>query len=286
MYQSDAAEDRWDALLRFGVERLPGNERDAALLLAAALGISRATLLAFPERSAATAVRARYLEWIDRRSAGEPVAYLLGRRGFWSLELEITPAVLVPRPETEELLERAVAFVRAHPNPSPVLCDVGTGSGILAISAAAELPSLRCTALDVSPPALAIARRNAQALGVASRVTFLESDLLDALAAGARFDCVVANLPYVESAAIAAAPDPVSFEPRLALDGGPDGLALYRRLLAALEPHLAPGAAAYFEAGPATTGFLAELAAAALPNATVTVHTDYAAHPRIVEIRT
>jgi len=254
MYQSDAAEDRWDALLRFGVERLPGNERDAALLLAAALGISRATLLAFPERSAAAAVRARYLEWIDRRSAGEPVAYLLGRRGFWSLELEITPAVLVPRPETELLVERALAL--GDPADARVL-DLGTGSGAVALALAHERPSWRITASDTSPAALAVARQNALNLGL-DRVELVAGDWFEPLAAR-RFSLVVSNPPYIDAADPVLEGPPLSFEPRTALTPGPDGLAALERIGAQAPTHLEPGGWLLLEHGATQAPRLAEM---------------------------
>jgi len=251
MYQSDAAEDRWDALLRFGVERLPGNERDAALLLAAALGISRATLLAFPERSAATAVRARYLEWIDRRSAGEPVAYLLGRRGFWSLELEITPAVLVPRPETELLVDTALALLA--PGPGARILELGTGSGAIAIALALARPGLRVVASDRSPAALGVAQDNCRRLGaqvllvLADWYTTLGEPPQPAALAGP-FALIVSNPPYVR------ADDPhlrdLAFEPRGALvDDAGDGLSGLDAVVSGAAARLAPGGHVLVEHG-------------------------------------
>jgi len=220
---------------------------------------------------------------VRRRQAGEPVAYLAGSAGFFGRTFAVNADVLVPRPESEELIERAIARVRSLHARAPTLCDVGTGSGILAITAACELPALRCTAIDVSPAALAVARANARMHGVEARIEFLCGDLL-APAGARRFDTVVANLPYVEAAALAPAPDPTSFEPRMALDGGTDGLDLYRRLLERLNAHLNPGGAAFLEAGEHSTAALATLAASAFPNAEVRLHDDYAGRPRIVEI--
>jgi release factor glutamine methyltransferase len=199
----------------------------------------------------------------------------------------VTPDVLVPRPESEHLVELALAFVRRRP-PAPHalrLADVGTGSGILAIALALELPAARLTAVDASAAALAVAQRNARAHGVEERIDFVLGDVLLNLDAALRFDCVTANLPYVRSADLAPAPDPTSFEPRLALDGGPDGLAVYRRLLARAPGHLAGGGAMFLEAGPDTARELATLADAAFEGrARASVHRDYAARERVVEV--
>jgi release factor glutamine methyltransferase len=208
-----------------------------------------------------------------------------GEAWFFGRRFAITRDVLVPRPETELLVERALEFLRKggprgglqsprrFASQSPVdigiaCCDVGTGSGVLAITLACELPQARAVALDVSAAALEVARGNARALGVAERVRFARSDLFASAGDGA-FDCIVANLPYVPSADIARAPDPVAFEPRLALDGGPDGLDVYRRLLAQAPARLAAGGMLLLEAAPPTLPALAALVRAALPHAVV-----------------
>ncbi|MGO0123405.1 peptide chain release factor N(5)-glutamine methyltransferase [Desulfothermobacter acidiphilus] len=186
--------------------------------------------------------RLRFWELVGRRLAGEPLAYLIGKREFWGLELEVTPAVLVPRPETELLVEAGLEKVKGK--ESPLLVDVGTGSGAVAVSWAVSLPRARLLALDTSPEALCCARRNARRHGVEERITFLAGDLLspleDSPVAG-KVDLVGANLPYIPRAFLPTLSREVQREPRQALDGGADGLALYRRLVPQAKKILRPG---------------------------------------------
>jgi release factor glutamine methyltransferase len=170
--------------------------------------------------------------------------------------------VLVPRPESELLVELALGALRARGGeaPEPRILDVGTGSGALAISLALALPAARVSAVDVSNAALEVADRNARAHGIDGRVVLVLSDLTGNLPPGARFDAIVANLPYVPSAGLSPAPDPTFFEPRLALDGGADGLDLYRRLLARAPELLAAAGILVMEAAPPTAAPLAALA--------------------------
>jgi release factor glutamine methyltransferase len=273
--------------LRAATERLrPGSvsaRADASRLLEAILGRDAGWLLAHASDELDRDASERFEAALARRERGEPVAYVTGTAGFFGRTFAVSPAVLVPRPETEHLVELALGRLRLRPEPS--FCDIGTGSGILAITLACELPAARGVAVDISPEALAVARENAAALGVADRIDFLVGDLMEPVAGAGPFDCIVANLPYVPSAKIATAPDPTSFEPRLALDGGPDGLDLYRRALASVPESLRPGGAALFEAAPETCAALAALAAASAgPGASVAIHRDYAGLERIVEI--
>lgn len=191
---------------------------DAELLLAHVLGTGRASLAAHPERAIGGAEAAAIDALAARRLAGEPVAYLTGRREFWSLELEVTPDVLVPRPETELAVELSLAALVAVPRPT--VLDLGTGSGAIALALARERPDAAITAVDASAAALAVAARNAARLGIAN-VRLLRGSWF-AATAGARFDLVVSNPPYV------AAGDPVLaalvHEPRAALVPGPSGL--------------------------------------------------------------
>lgn len=209
---------------------------DAEVLLAATLERSRAYLLAWPERVPTPARAARFRAWLERRLAGEPVAYILGRREFWSLELEVTPDTLIPRPETELLVELALARLPAG-RPVPI-ADLGTGSGAIALALAAERPLARIVATDRSPAALAVARGNAGRLGIA-RIQFREGDWCAPLA-GDRFDLIAANPPYV------AAGDPrwrageLRFEPPDALVSGADGLDAIRTLITQTPDHLTP----------------------------------------------
>jgi release factor glutamine methyltransferase len=205
--------------------------RDLEVLMCHVLGRSRAWLYAHGEARLDTADADRLDALAARRARGEPVAYLTGRREFWGLDLEVGPATLVPRPETELLVE----LCRAHVPPSGCVLDVGTGAGAIVLALARECPELTLTATDIDPAALAVARRNAERLD--ARVEFLVADLFEGLA-GRRFDVVVSNPPYV------AADDPhleaLAFEPRRALVGGKDGLDVLRRLIAGAPARLAP----------------------------------------------
>lgn len=233
-----------DALAE-AVLRLP--RADSALLLAAALGASRVEVATSPERPLSPAEAMRFRGYMARRAQGEPVSRILGRREFWSLELEIGPAVLDPRPDTETVVEAALAAAGDRAR-SLALLDLGTGSGCILLALLSELPQARGVGVDRSPAALAIARRNADRLGLGGRARFVAADWSAPLAA--RFDLIVSNPPYVRRDEIdALTPEVAKYDPRLALDGGADGLDAYRRLAAALPGLLARGGAAAVEVG-------------------------------------
>jgi release factor glutamine methyltransferase len=215
-----------------------GARAEAEILVAHGLGCDRTALWARPEApvSPATATACRGL--VQRRAAGEPVAYLTGRRGFWTLDLEVTPAVLIPRPETELLVEQALAAFAADARVR--LADLGTGSGAIALAVAAERPGWQILATDASPDALAVARRNAARLGLAT-VAFRLGDWAGALGPDERFEVVVSNPPYVAEADPHLGEGDLPWEPRAALVAGPDGLDAIRRLVPAAVPHLAAG---------------------------------------------
>lgn len=256
---------------------------DAALLLGAVVGLGRAALLAHDEREVAPAQAAHFRTLVARRVAGEPVAYLLGQRDFFGRTFQVDRRVLIPRPETELLVERALARLAAHPTPRIV--DVGTGSGAIAVTLAAERPDARVIATDLSPDALAVARENAARLDAV--VDFREGWLLDPLIpADLPLDLLAANLPYVsERDRHRLAVDVLAYEPHLALFAGSDGLDLIRALLAAVTPALlAPGGAILLEIGYDQGPALARLASDHFPGATVRVHPDLAGHDRLVEI--
>ena len=248
---------------------------DVELLLAHALGVTRSRLRSHPEQMPDVPGARRFLDLIERRAAGEPIAYLLGRKGFWTLELAVTPAVLIPRPETELLVECALTRLRGS---AVHIADLGTGSGAIALALAAERPNWRVTATDVSAEALAVARANAVSLGLA-RVTFVQADWLGGLARGA-FDLVVSNPPYValDDPALAA----LAHEPQAALTAGSDAMACLRRIVRAAPDHLTPGGWLMLEHGAtqasAVTG---ELAARGF--VTVRTHRDLAGHERVTE---
>ena len=226
-----ALEEARERLGRAGVDDPP---REAELLLAAALGVDRAALHAGPPDLPPGALD-RFRSLVARRALREPAAYLLGVREFRSREFEVGPAVLVPRPETEHLVEAAL---EAIPPGSPALAaDAGTGSGCIAVTLAAERPLLRVVATDRSAAALAVARRNALRHGVGDRVALLRADFLEALRGP--IDLVVSNPPYVSEGDTV---DPeVLHEPREAVFAGPDGLEAYRRLAPAAARVLRPG---------------------------------------------
>ncbi len=253
---------------------------DAQVLLAAVLDADRAYLLAHPERVLTDDEQARFEAWVERCAAGEPLAYILGKRAFYDREFVVSSAVLVPRPETEMLLERALAFAKTHPNLAAV--DVGTGSGILAVTLAAHHSQASVYATDVSPAALVVARENAALQQV--NVTFYEGDLLLPLVErGIRFDLLMANLPYIPSADVPTLA--VSqHEPLLALDGGADGLVLVRRLLTQAVHLVNAGGLTLLEIGTGQGEAAASAAQLVFPTAQISCEPDYAGHDRLVVI--
>ena len=215
--------------------------RDAALLLRHALGISHAAQLADPERALTPAQQAAFDVLVQRRLANEPIQYITGEQEFYGLALRVTREVLIPRPETEQLVEAVLAELDAK-QPLRIL-DVGTGSGAIAIALAHHLPHARVTAVDLSAAALEVAASNAVRHALAGRIRFIESDLLDALLPDElHLDVIVSNPPYVPTADRASLhPQVREHEPAAALFAGPDGLDVYRRLIpqarAALRPN-------------------------------------------------
>jgi len=204
--------------------------RDAELLLLHTLQISRATLLAYPARELPSAQQIAYQSLVVRRLQHEPIQYITGRQEFYGLDLHVTPAVLIPRPETEHLVE---AVLKLLPSNQPLkLADVGTGSGAIAIALAAHLPHAEISALDISLDALAVAAANAREQNVADRIRFLQSDLLSALSPEEEFDAIVSNPPYIpEIDRRSLHPQVRDHEPATALFAGETGLDIYRRLI-------------------------------------------------------
>ncbi|HTY85040.1 MAG TPA: peptide chain release factor N(5)-glutamine methyltransferase [Silvibacterium sp.] len=232
MAEQDAIAEResiTDALAR-GSVRLGGLDtarRDAELLLMHAIGCDRAYLLAHSETALTQEEAAAYEEWLARRARNEPIQYIVGEQEFFGLKFRVTPDVLIPRPETEYLVEAALA--RADRDAHLRIADIGTGSGSIAIALAHALPNAEVDALDISPAALNVARENAETYGVASRIHFVESDLL-AKVGGKCFDLIVSNPPYVAEGE-SLEPQVRDFEPASALFAGADGLDAYRRLI-------------------------------------------------------
>jgi release factor glutamine methyltransferase len=203
--------------------------RDAELLLLHQLGISRAQLLAHPDRELTEEEECSYRHSIHRRASTEPIQYITGQQEFYGIDFRVSPAVLIPRPETEHLVE-AVLQQLSHDEPLQLL-DVGTGSGILAITLALHLPHAYITAVDISADAIHVARQNAEAHHVVQRIDFIESDLLAAVPSGL-FDAIVSNPPYIPAADRATLhPEVRDHEPSTALFAGSDGLDIYRRLI-------------------------------------------------------
>jgi release factor glutamine methyltransferase len=225
-------------LTRAGVET-PGV--DAEWLLAAALGVSRGRLRLTGDHSMTDASVARYEAWVERRARREPLQHILGTQAFRDLTVRVGPAVLVPRPETELLVSWALGLLPPS-GVRPLVLDVGAGSGCIACALATERPDVRVVAVEVSPAAVALARENVAALGLARRVTVTVSDLFSALAP-VRADLIVSNPPYIPSGVVdTLAPEITGHEPRIALDGGPDGLSVIRRLVGESPRWLRPGA--------------------------------------------
>ncbi|HEY4441590.1 MAG TPA: peptide chain release factor N(5)-glutamine methyltransferase [Candidatus Elarobacter sp.] len=270
-----------DAAIR--LEPVGGTGRlDAVFLLAHAGGVSRQEMIAHRERELSDEVVRRFEELVARRELGEPLAYVTGEAGFYGRMFNVDRRVLVPRPETELAIDWAVRHLKAIGREAGSAVDVGTGSGAIAVTLACELPDLTLWASDVSAEALAVARRNAARNTVFQHVTFVGGDLAEPVLPYGPFDCVVANLPYVPSGEVAGAPDPVSFEPLIARDGGADGLDLYRRFVPALPRLMAPRGIVILEAGPQNARGLEELVREAVPEAGVETIRDYAELDRFV----
>ncbi len=234
--------------LRHGFGSLPQSrerQRDSTLLLCRALGKDRAWLIAHPDECLTVAEAWRYEQWLARRAAHEPMQYILEEQEFFGLRFSVSPAVLIPRPETEHLVEAALA--RLPIERAARIADVGTGSGAIAVAIAHSRPLAQVTGLDISPAALEVARRNAAAHGVDARVRLLASDLLAAVAAE-RFEMVASNPPYVPDAE-ALEPQVAEWEPAGALFGGIDGLSVYRRLIPEAEQALVAGGWLLMEIG-------------------------------------
>jgi release factor glutamine methyltransferase len=297
-------------LLAAGTDRLrvagsPSARLDAELLLADALGSDRTGLLAHPDGLAGDGPAARFAAALDRRAAGEPVAYIRGMKEFHGLALAVDSRALVPRPETELLVDLALGELadvlgRAPrpPGTQPVsVADVGTGSGAIAVAIAAGLRrrgmagEVEIVASDLSADAAALARENAVAHGVADRVGVAVADLLPPAGETAgllrvpqRFDLVCANLPYIRTRDLDGLPAPVRFEPPGALDGGPDGLDVIRRLLALLPGRLGDGGLALLEIGSDQADAMGDATAAVLPGWGCEVVADLAGLPRIARV--
>jgi release factor glutamine methyltransferase len=264
------------AALRERLDAAPTAALDAELLVAHVLGTGRAALAADPARALAPEELFALESLARRRIAGQPIAYLTGRREFWSLELEVTPDVLVPRPETELVVERVLAAIAGLTRPA--VLDLGTGSGAIALAIARERPDALVTATDAGAAALAVAGRNARRLELRN-LRFLQGSWFEPLA-GSRFDAVASNPPYVAAADPALAA--LGHEPRSALVAGEDGLAALSAIVSAAPGHLEPAGSLVVEHGASQGAAVRALFAAAGLSA-VTTRTDLAGHERVTQ---
>lgn len=293
-------------LVEAGTERLRAAgadtpRLDSELLLAFAIGVDRTAVIAHGDAPVGSDAETAYLSLIERREAGEPVAYLRGFKEFHGIALAVDPRALIPRPETELLVDQALDEIMAvltggtdRVGPLQV-ADVGTGCGAIAVALAVALrkrgvpPSdIAITAADVSPDALDLARENAVGHGVGDRLSFETADLLPPSARSRPFDIVVANLPYLRTAeldALVAQRVSPAFEPRLAFDGGPDGLAVIARLLDQLVWGLAEGGTALLEIGSDHSDAMRELCEARLTGWSCDIVPDLAEWPRVAVLR-
>jgi release factor glutamine methyltransferase len=257
---------------------------DARLLVAHLLGVEASRLPLHDEDTVDAPNAERVAQLADRRIAGEPVARIVGRQEFWGLDFELGPETLVPRPDTETLIEAALAFVDGQGRRGEALSilDIGTGSGAILVALLSELPAARGFATDRPGPALAVARRNAQMHGLEGRAGFVLCDWASALSGP--FDMVLSNPPYIESAAIAGLQVEVrDHDPRLGLDGGPDGLEAFRAILTDLPRILAPGGHAFLEIGSGQGASLVHLAGEY--GFSAERHRDLAGRERVTELK-
>jgi release factor glutamine methyltransferase len=290
-------------LLDLGVARLrvSGSESarlDAELLLAFALDTDRTGVIAHTDAPVGDGAAARFEAALDRRAAGEPVAYIRGVKEFHGLAFGVDPRALIPRPETEKLVElgeleivrRLIGAPRPAGSPPLRVVDVGVGSGAVAVTIAVLLrrrkmsDEVEISATDTSEDALQLARENAVAHAVGDRITFANADLLPGDDAG-RWDVVLANLPYVRSDAVPSFPRAASFEPVVALDGGPDGLRVIDRLVGSLPEALAADGAALLEIGGDQAADIRALVAERLPGWSSEIEPDLGGMPRVAIIR-
>lgn len=252
----------------------------ALILLAHVLHRPKTWVLAHPDTHLNPEQKAQLERLVRRLQQGEPLPYLTGKQAFFGLDFAVSPAVLIPRPETELLVEQALSWLEAHPDAKRVL-DVGTGSGCIAITLATRKPWLRITATDLSPEALEIAEQNAETLQVKDQTIFEQADLLPA--GNQTFDLICANLPYIPNAKLEQV-NTFAFEPTLALDGGEDGLSLIRRLLEQLPPRLNRPGLVLLETEATLGRQTLALAKTAFPQAEVTLLQDLAGLDRLVRI--
>lgn len=296
--------------LKQGIARLdsasvPSSSLAAELLLIHALGRNRTWLYTHPEEPLDASDAEKYLALIARRTAGEPTQYIVGKQEFWGLEFEVTPAVLIPRPETEHLIEVVIERLGvAKRNAELRIADVGTGSGCIAVALAKEFPSAQITATDISPAALEVAKRNATRHNVADRLEFAEADLLQCAVhqspianhqprfshesqvtshESRLFDLIASNPPYIADSEVATLQREIrEHEPHAALFAGPTGLEIYERLIEQAESHLVPGGFLILELGYGAAESAREMVDARGAWRNITITNDLAGIPRVL----
>jgi len=257
---------------------------EAELLLAHTLGISRALLLARLADPIAPADAAQFAGMVARRAQREPLAYIVGHQEFYGLDLVVDRRVLIPRPETEHVVERALLTLKEIPHPEPVIADIGTGSGAIALAIAHNTLRTKIIATDISPEALSVAQLNATRLHLADRIEFVNTDLLEGIETP--IDILTANLPYIPLERLSQLPREIrDYEPRLATLAGLDGLSVIRRLLKQVEAHVARSSFIFLEISEEEGNAARELVNAILPRARVEIYRDLEGLDRVVEIR-
>ena len=263
---------------------IPDARLEAEALLAHVLQMSRAQVLAHPERPLSTEEEAAVSEAHRRRSGREPLAYITGRREFFGIDFMVNPSVLIPRPETETLVETALKVASEFPNGlEQSIVDVGTGSGAIAVSLALQLASAKIFAVDSSGAALELAKANAEMHGVADRITFLEGDLLVPFSGAV--DLIVANLPYVRTGELSSLAPEVQKEPREALDGGQDGLDLIRRMMHQAQHVISGEGVILLEMDPRQAEPIRGLGESLFPGAGISVVKDLSGWDRVFMLR-
>ncbi|MEM9233953.1 MAG: peptide chain release factor N(5)-glutamine methyltransferase [Pseudomonadota bacterium] len=266
--------------LAWGARQLSGSPTaglDARVLLMQAAGLDHATLIAASTDNVPQQLAAIYENHIQRRSGNEPVALIIGRQEFFGRDFEVTGDTLIPRPETEMLVEAALSGAGGGDR----ILDLGTGTGCLLLTLLAEMPEARGVAVDISAAALAVAKKNADNLGVAGRARFVEADFAEA--PDGPFDLILSNPPYIEEGVELSA-SVAGFEPEMALRAGKDGLDAYRVLAPAIAERLARGGHAFLEIGTGQGGAVSQLMKSAMPDRSVRVDHDLAGHERMVAI--
>jgi release factor glutamine methyltransferase len=271
----------WGCLRDAGIDSA---QIDTEVLLQHVLGIEKAQLYSGLDEPLSAGHRRQFEEMLDRRIRREPVAYITGRKEFWSLDFVIRSSALIPRPETELLVEVALERLKSTAGATPAILDLGAGSGIIAVCLAKERLKANIVAVDIASGALEVARINSRLHGVSERIDLIQGNLFAALGAEKRlFDLIVSNPPYIRTSEIPLlAPEISQWEPTIALDGGSDGMEYYRRIIGAAHEYLAPGSSIVLEMGAGMGSYVAELFARSGRYGPASVYQDYEGKDRVI----